>query len=429
MTAIQFFDIIRNNPILYIICLAVSLKLVIDASNYVSSSWLNPIKFNMLTFGIGFSIVIFLFVTGNISNKTFYYVLASNIIYWLIFIIIFNNKSHKIKYTINNENFYKKFIFIFFYSLYIALTIFSYSKFGIPIFNENSRLATYEKSGGYGLISRFSSILNLYSIYYLIDRFYTKKKFNNKLATSLLFLPIILFGILSGSRSSFLLIIFAFWGYSTFYLHKEAKLKNYKTLFYIFIAISITTFFLSNRNISFAFYSFVERIIASGDLYWESLPNETWSKIKIEKPFEFIFMGILGPLRILDATKAERAIGYQLTEIIYPTLIGKSTGPVALFPIFGLVCFGYIGGIIFSIFQSLLTSFLFRISYVKADSFIISFIFYYIFFESISFFGDISAGFGGIFNIIINLLLFVAILSIAIILRISIRKRFYEEKI
>lgn len=433
MTSIEFFDILWNNAILYIICLIVILILVITASKHVASSWLNPIKFNMITFGIGFSVVFFLFFTGNVSKKTFLYVVISNIIYWLIFILLFNNKSRTIKYTIKDETNYKKTLFIFFYIFHIILTLFSYSKFGIPIFNENSRLATYEESGGYGLISRFSSIMNLYSIYYLIDRFYVKKNTKSRICSILLFIPILIFGILSGSRSSFLLIIFAFWGYTTFYLHKEAKLKDYKNLVYLFIIISIMSFSISNsnRNISFAIYSFVERIIASGDLYWESLPYETWQKIKIEKPYEFTFMGILGPLRILDATKAEKAIGYQLTEIIYPTLLGKSTGPVALFPMFGLISFGYFGGIIFSILQSFLTSLLFRISYVKANSFIISFVFYYIFYESISFFGDISAGFGSIFNIIVNLFLFAIILSFAIILRFSIKKMYlhYGRKI
>ena len=43
----------------------------------------------------------------------------------------------------------------------------------------------------------------------------------------------------------------------------------------------------------------------------DKLPNETWSSVKVEKPFQYTFMGFLGPMRILDPNQAEIPIGFQ----------------------------------------------------------------------------------------------------------------------
>lgn len=405
MTGFKFFELLSSNSLIYILSLLISLFLFYGIMRATSSSWLNPLRFNVFTFSLGISVVLFLYFLGLIKFQTFIYIIISITIYWLTFLWIFKNKQRQITIKFVDEPQIAKYLFYSSYSLYLLLTLVSYKLLGIPIFNEDSRLATYTGSG-FGYIARFSPILYTYSLFYIIHLFHQYKNIPRKISNIVLLIPLIIIGILSGSRASFLGIIFAFWGYRTFYFGAEPKVKDFKWLIMPFLIISIFTFSIqSSGDLKQAGFMFLERVVACGDLYWESLPNDAWRSIVVNRPFEFTFMGFLGPLRLLDPTHAEVPIGYQLTNIIYPSLAGKSTGPVALFPIFGLVCYGYVGGCIFSFFQAILVSSVFRITFLKSNSIIVSAMAYFAFNNAISLIGDISAGFGACLDSILSFLL------------------------
>jgi len=333
-------------------------------------------------------------------------------VFWLTFISVYKNKIRHISVKISNEPKFAKYLFLLSYIIYIALTLLSYRLLGIPVFNENSRLATYTGSG-FGFISRISPILYTYSLFYIIHLFCNYNSFHRRIINIILLTPLLIIGVLSGSRSSFLGIVFAFWGYKTFFAQNEPKVKDFKWLIVPFILLSLLTFAIqSSGDITQASLRFLERIISCGDLYWESLPDETWKSVIIKRPFEFTFMGLFGPLRILDTSRAEIPIGFQLTNIIYPAIAGKSTGPVALFPIFGLVCFGYIGGCIFSFFQALLASLLFKATLITSNSIIISALAYNTFNSIIPLIGDISAGLGACLDILVGYMIIAFLLLI-----------------
>lgn len=416
MTSFEFFELLSLNPLLYLFCLVLSFILFYRILKVTSSSWFNPIRFNIFTFSIGFSVVIFLFISGYIRLNTFIYTVISIVIFWFTFMSVYKNKQRKITIRFSGEPLFAKYLFFFSYSIYIFLTIMSYKLLGIPIFNEDSRLATYTGSG-FGFIARISPVLYIYSLFYIIHLLCRYKGFRKRLLNVTLLIPLILFGVLSGSRSSFLGIIFTFWGYKTFFLQEEPKVKNFKWLIVPFLFLSLLTFSIQySGDFGRAGLMFLDRVVACGDLYWEALPNDTWKSVVVNRPYEFTFMGFLGPLHLLDRTLAETPIGFQLTDIIYPSIAGRSTGPVALFPIFGLVCYGYIGGLVFSFFQAFLASFLFKKAFINSNSIIVSAMAFYAFSNIILLIGDISAGLGACLEILIcyafmaSLLLVIALL-------------------
>jgi oligosaccharide repeat unit polymerase len=298
------------------------------------------------------------------------------------------------------------------YIIFLLFTLYSYVELGIPLINElndKSRLDTYTGSG-LGYISRILPIFYNYSVFYLFNKLDSSKGKANKIKTIIYLIPFIIAGVLSGSRSSFLSIVFIFWGYKFMYKNSEPQLSNYKWLFVLFVVISLFAFsFQSNSNIFYASYLFLERVISSGDIYWDSLPDDNWRNVVVLEPFKYTFMGFFGPLRLINTASAETPIGYQLTEIIFPTYLDKSTGPVALFPIYGLVCFGYFGGIIFSIIQSIFASLLLKFTFIKSKSIIISSAFFYLFNAFLFFLGDMSAALGILLNGILSIIIFFTI--------------------
>lgn len=414
MTTFEFFALLNDYPFSFIGSLLISLLFFGLVMKKSTSSWLNPIRVNIFTFSIGISVVLFLNFFGYVSNKTFVYTISSTVLFWGVFLLIFRNKQKEVIIKFGDEPILAKWLFYCCYFIFVLMTLISYKLLGIPLFNENGRLTTYTGSG-LGFIARIIPVLQTYCIFYIIHLFISNKSAYNKVKPFFLLLPILIFGILSGSRSSFLATVFTFWGYKTFYLNDEPKALDYKKLLIPTLLISMISFLInSSGNLVYALYMFFERAVASGDLYWEALPDDTWSSVVIDSPFQYTFMGFLGPLHILDPAKAEIPIGFQLQDIVYPVIAGSSTGPVALFPIFGLVCFGYIGGLIFSFIQGLFTSLLFKFSFIKSNSVIISAFAYFTFYNVTILIGDISAGLGTLLNVIVSyvfiifLLLFIA---------------------
>lgn len=407
MTSFDFFNLLGENILSFVFSMISAIMIYTFIANKIATSWMNPLKFNVFTAGIGIGVVFFLFFTGNISFITFAYVLLSSFLFWGIFLFIFKGKQRNVSINLIKERFYADRLFWVLYILYISLTLFSYKKFGIPLFNDDSRLAVYAGSGGFGLIQRLQTVMNMYSVFYLFCLYCDRRCTWLKLL--ILFSPIILVGVLSGSRSSFLIFIFAYWGAKTFYSGNEPKLSQYKKLLIPFLAISIVTFFLQSGTLVSAITGFGERIVACGDLYWQALPDESWQLVKVEDPIKFVLTGLLGPLRIIDASQMETPIGFQLTDITYPGL-NKMTGPVALFPVSSLIFYGYIGGFFFTAVQALLAALAFRLVYIKSNSIIICAIGYYMFTELIPWLGDAAAAMSTLFNVLVSLILVFIIL-------------------
>ena len=234
-------------------------------------------------------------------------------------------------------------------------------------------------------------------------------------------LPIVAIGVLSGSRTSFILIVFAYWGYYSFYLDKEINIYKHKILIVLSCAVVFLSFIIgANGDIELGLISLVYRVVASGDIYWMSLPNDIWKDVLIVDPFIYQLKGLLGPLRLISIDGFSNPIGYQVNSLVNPTLIDPKTGPVGVFSVVGLISFGMIGGIIFSLVQAILAAYACRFSYIKSKSLIVSSIFFTIFFSSIMLFLDLSYGLGALLNALFGVLYLSVIIIISKIINFEL---------
>lgn len=402
MTTFEFLQILTENFALFFLCVIPSVIIYILIANRLGKSWMNPVKFNVFTAGIGIGVACFLFFMGEAPIGAFTYIIISSIIFWGILWLFYPKDSGHFRLRIKGEDYYSRNLFIIFYISNILLQLFSYSRFGIPLFNDNSRLATYTGSGGYGVIIRITGFLSIYLMFYIFSRYINNKgvqwgKF------LLLFSPLIIFGILSGSRSSFIGFIFGFWGYKKFYKGEEILLSKYKGLLVPFVAVAVLTFGLQqSSNLLGSILSFAERVAACGDLYWYALPNDTWADVTIKTPYKDLLVSFLGPLRLMAESSADVPIGFQLTQLVNNDF-DKMTGPVELFPVASLIYFGYGGGIIMVVIQAFLACFFYKVFYKKCDSLIFASLFYFAFFKCVDFLGPLRTASGQLFDILLNM--------------------------
>lgn len=401
MSTFEFLNILTDNYILFILCVIPCTLAYVLIANRFGKSWLNPLNFNLFTAGIGIGVALFLFCMGEAVSSSFMYVIISSIIFWGILWFFFPRNTHNFKLKIKEEFLFSRKLFLSLYFGNIILQLLTYYLFGIPLFNDNSRLATFTGSGGFGIISRITPFLSIYSIFYLYNKYigaHSIKWFKLLLWLS----PQIIFGVLSGSRSSFLVFIFSFWGYNKFYKDKEILLSNFKVLLIPFLIISLFTFAIEHQtNVIGGALAFLERVAACGDLYWYALPNDTWADVTVKTPFKDLLVGFLGPLRILSESQTDVPIGYQLTQLVY-TDFDKMTGPVELFPVSSLVYFGFYGGIIMVIFQAFFACFFYKLFYRKSDSLIFSALLFFSFFKIVDFIGSLRNATGQLFDILLN---------------------------
>lgn len=400
MYAFQFFELFYDNLLLYFFVAVPIIYSCIYYVNKICNSWFNPIAFNLLQACIGISVAAFLFFTKQATKETATYIFLSSLIFYFILWKYFPREPHSLHKQIINEELIAHLFFIIFFYGNIALTLYSYSVFGIPIFNEDSRLSTYTGSGGFGVILRLTGFLRTYSLFYIFFLFSSKRI--SKMGLALYLSPLIIFGILSGSRSSFMSIIFSWWGFNRFFLNKEISALKYKKLIMIFVIISISTFAIGlASDFKSGFFSFMDRIIACGDLYWYALPDDNWERLEIKTPFYDLLVNFFGPFRLMSEANADMPIGYQLTRIVYDGF-DKMSGPVELFPVSSLSYFGYYGGLLFTVFQAIIACKVFRLFYKTSNSIIWSSFFYFAFIKSIDFLGAFKNAMGQLFDILLN---------------------------
>ena len=121
MNGINFFLLFEDNLELFLITTIPVVLLFICLANKVADSWMNPVKLTIFTVGIGIGVASFLFVLGEVSNKVFLYVTTCSLLYGLILCYRYPRKVRILNYTISNESFFSKNLFITLYSLILYL--------------------------------------------------------------------------------------------------------------------------------------------------------------------------------------------------------------------------------------------------------------------------------------------------------------------
>lgn len=394
-----FLLLIGDNKSLYCYSFFISLITIFFIIRKYTDSWLDPLRLTLVTVIFANAAPIFLILMDEMSSDKFLIFLFAELAFWLGFIIPAKRLSPLKKVTsitLSDKIIFNESIFLYFF-----LTLVSFIFAGIPLFAD-SRIGTFIDSGGLGLIARITPILLLYILIYI---FHNIKE--NKISSYLLATLIAIFLLLSGSRSSLLIFVTCFYAYKKYIQGENIIDKNYLPYLLIPLLGSLLVFYInSNGDFIYSIFSFFIRLIATGDAYYMSFPNDNIYYVDVGNKFVFIFSQFLAPLRLISASDLPSPIGVQLVNNLIPSLEGLFVGPNSRPILVGYVLFGSLA-FFYTFFIGLLSSLLiFRSYYFFHNNFVGRVFAFYLFLIGIRFIGDTTYGLASIFDFCLSILLF-----------------------
>ena len=248
-----------------------------------------------------------------------------------------------------------------------------------------SRLEAFVGGTGIGILSRLMDVSTLCAIlsYYLLLS--NPSVFKVRILHHLLFISLIVFLVLSGSKAAFLNLVFCLFCLERFYPGLRAKLKSIPPfsilknkvvvgLVGLTLALAIVALQKAETPLN-PYMELAYRFMLSGDVYYLSYPNNVYKLIENEHGFLALFQDFLGLFRIYAWDELPQAIGLDLTR--YHHSGDLMWGPNARHNVFGLVYYGFVGSIIFSFSLGAVVSF------VREKVLIMPFnnVFFYLFFS------------------------------------------------
>jgi hypothetical protein len=311
----------------------------------------------MAVFGsmMGFSVVLLLWIEKKIDSYYFYQYIFSQIAFFIAFLS--GSKTVKMKNhlstmpVLTNRH---RYIYIYIATIYIISNLVVYKISGIPIFKE-SRLAAVMVGGGFGVFIRIISIYDPLVSYLTFHFLFMEKNKKFKIFPVFMLLVIIVVGVLSGSRSSFLGTIQNLFLY--LFLNREyfgdiiEKLKKFQIPIMLLSAVgAISIIILQTRgSIETAFNALIFRIVGFGDVYYLSYPNNIIDLLSGTNIFIVLFGDMFRMLRILPEYFKPPGIGFEIYNLANKT-VDVLAGPNPRHNIYGYVNFGFVGSLWFSFF-------------------------------------------------------------------------------
>lgn len=360
MSSYEFYDCFLDNQGLYCLILIFTLILYWRIYRKFIFSFIDPLFLSSIYSLFGFSVVLFLFVLNNISQYYFCSFLLTQISFW-IGLYCFKNKTIAISMSflkIRNESHLLKCVFFVSFVLYISTTLLGYLVLGVPILFSSRLDVNANAQGGMGVLSRFShlSIICLYCAFtYMLQR---SKDTIVKILAYLSIFMFVVFSILSGSKSSFMLmasVLFCFIIVNRNENEKKFKKLNRWQYYFLFagtIMALLTILITIDGNVFNSITTLLFRLVGSGDIYWMGYPNGALEQVPYRNPFIVCFQSFLGFFRIVDHSNFPEPIGYTLSS--FYTEKTSLTGGNARHNIFGYIYFG----VYFSVFFSFILGFL-----------------------------------------------------------------------
>lgn len=414
MNNTDFFVLLLDNISIYIVCFILTVIPFIFIIRKVYLSIIDPLIHTIIFAILANVIPVFLYFIGSIESRYFFYFVLAESLFWWGFLTGRKLPCIKHIFSFKHEEYISIYIYIVFFVILFVMTIFTYVVFGIPMLMEN-RMAVFINSGGFGVIARLSPFITTYCVFYSYYILSNKKNIFLYIFSIIVLLSIMLFSIFSGSRSSFLIFAFSYFGYCYYYNKKIPKKKISRNI--IIFAIIGAFYMFSFSAIGYgwlgALTSFIVRIVANGDVYWSAYPNGIIENVKASPWYIELFSGFIFPLRLADISNYPAAIGQQLTWLNNPMLSGVAIGANARPPIMGYVLFGWFG-LIFSYILGMLISWFIKVVKSLFPSGILgAIIAFHIYMQLLGLVTDPTIGFSFLFDGLIGVLflLFIAILG------------------
>lgn len=381
MNNFEFSELLINNISLYIICLLFLLTLFFLSLKSFYNSIIDPMFMVILFSAIASAIPFFLYFTNHCELKNLVYFIFAKLAFWIGFAVFYEKNNRFKPSKIHQEERISYRLYLIFFIISILSKLISYAVLGIPLFLDN-RQDIYVDAGGLAILDKIAYPSNFYCLiysFYLINR-------KSILAYTYISFAILI-GILGGGKGFILNICAAYFIYK--YIFKEDRIT---IPFYMLLTILTTPILILlisgfSSNIYMALYDYLFRIVAYGDVYWYSFPNETLEHIHIENPIKHLFSGLLGPLRLINYETDGIPIGRMLYWETMPkeyheVMGGPNARPVILF----YVLFKYFGVFICYIFGNIMAFFMTHIKKYFPQSIISTVIvgFIYVTFKNIA---------------------------------------------
>ena len=386
---------------IYVLSLFFVILIYIPIFKNFANSIIDPAFYALITAVFANTVPLFLFFIKRIPLELFIYFVCCEFIFWISY-FIFRTQAKENKLYIYNDTHLSNSLYVILFLLLIICQLLTYIISGIPIFNED-RLNTYSKGNGIGILSY---IINFSTIYCIIYSFYLIGKKTKRIICVFILTVIAIFALLTGSKSSILIIAFGYYFYKYYYRREKINLKKFKRFIPLFIIFPIMILMIQrNLGLTDAIAGVWNRFIANGDGYWQAYPENTLDNINIKHPWVYLFSRILAPFRIISYDQIETVIGIQLNSIVNAdiNIIGGSNTRL---PVLSWILFGWKGLILSSILGTITALWKTRLPSILPSG-ILSVIFYaYIYISLISVITDPLLSSGKVFDITIGIVIY-----------------------
>lgn len=362
MLATEFLLLIIQNITLYVTILFLSASFNLIIFRNYTLSFIDPNFLYLIYSTFGTATVIFLFKIDLISNKYLVSYCATQLAFIIGVILIRPPAGLMENDTLSVSTPTQKKITVVrldeaMVSLYLLSclttilgTLIGYYAGGVPLFAE-SRLGLY--SDGTGIVSRFTQAASLVCLFFLFLRtsFRTSSASALKLIDFFMVVFFLITSILSGSKSSFLNLAFAYFFVHIFFRYHglnpvgEIRFFGRGGVILMFAFFVVMLMGMMTESDSFI-VGLVIRFVMSGDIYFMAYPNDVISQIPAHNWFLSIFQDSLGMLRIVPWDSLPGSLGGSLFKILDP--LSAVGGPNSRHNVYGVFLFGVIGGCIYS---------------------------------------------------------------------------------
>jgi len=370
MNNYEFYELLLNNSSLYAwLCVAVLLAYGVIFWRTIKSI-LDPFLLSVFFSAMGTVTVFFLYFTNSLSNEVFLSYVFTLSAYYIGFFTLSRIKiRHKfiIVEIPDDTSRMMKAALVYFTIAMVVCHCIAYVQRGIPLFMI-SRLDAFTGGTGFGVVARFMEVTIVAVIYLYIALLLQRKTVGFVWQYHICIFLALIFLFLSGSKSSvmtitsvlFCYILLNRFNYTLQKLNILQKIKKILPLAILLLLVfSLVVIIIQStqmENFDNPFFLLGLRFVHSGDVYWYSFPYNIYMKLDSSRPFQSLFVDLLGFLRIYDWKELPEHMGITLMKIQHA---GQEAtyGPNARINVFGLVYFGLYGSILFSFVVGIIVGF------------------------------------------------------------------------
>lgn len=355
----EFFELLINNYLKYLLALILAIVFYFPFIKRQFISIFDPFFLSQIYSVFACSVVFFLMIMESMSSRLFYVYFFTQLLFFIGLNITkppsinrnikrdFIESSYQIRYI--------KVVFLLCFCLYFIFQMYSYSRFGIPIFAE-SRLNIYDSDFISKVLKRInegsSPLLVFFTIVVLVNK-RVGQKFKLLGWAAMIF--ILVTSVLSGARSAVLTLVTAYFCIALYSKYKfgfpEIWMKLYGVkwmLIGFMVIVVIFVVLLGGNNGVNPIYFIGYRLVASGDCFFMSYPNnvidniwQTSHNIVIE-----LFASPLRMIGLIQESDMPESIGFTIMKYHNPHI--EFRGPNPRHNIFGYLLFGVPGCYIYS---------------------------------------------------------------------------------